>query len=188
MLLINTAVALTLLPSILSVPASAKSPFRNDFEEDLATDFKASMGKDAPLFAEEEDESVSSQSNGAAEKLMGNQKYFDDENDFSSGLGPNSNQDDMGFSGRWKGPDRNEYSILVLTGDKWLSGTDSGIFLSFGDAKGGAVSTFLSKKNFFDRRLNRNRWGEFKVSTSSKLDDICTITIGNDMRGWFPSW
>jgi hypothetical protein len=188
MLLINTAIALAFLPSILSARASAKSSFRNDFEDDLANDFTASMGKDAPLFAEEEEESVSSRSKGAAEKFMANQRSFDDEDDFSSGLGPSGDDDNLGFSGGWKKPDYNEYTILVLTGDKWFSGTDSRIFLTFGDANGGTVSTFLSKKNFFDRRLNRNRWGEFKVSTVSNLDDICTITIGNDMRGWFPSW
>jgi len=153
MLFINTAIALTFLPAILSAPASADLPSRNGFEDDFAYDFSTD---------------------------------FDD--DFENGVELNNFEDDMGFSGRRNGLDYNEYKILVQTGDKLFSGTDSKIFITFGDAYGKTVSTFLSKNNFFDRRLNRNHLGIFKVSTASQLDDICMITIGNDMKGWFSSW
>lgn len=194
MLFINTAIALTFLPAILSAPASAGTPSRNDFEDDFVNDFspdfKGSVGKDAPVFADDDDDEFETMpSSGVDRKPTYGRRYdLDDENyDFTSGVGPDFDED-LGFSGRRGRPVYNEYQILVQTGSKWLSGTDSKIFVTFGDANGKTVSSFLSKKNMFDRRLNRNHLGVYKVSTASKLDDICMITIGNDMRGWFPSW
>lgn len=186
MLFISTAIAFSFLPTFLSALESAATPSVNDFENNFSADFSAPMEGAALI----DDENEINNDNGNFKMALDLQQSYEDGNDFISiDSGLSNVENDMGFSNRRRiKPKSIDYTILIKTGNKWFSGTDSRIFITFADANSNTVSSFLSKSNWFDRRFNRNHLGKFSISTVSNLEDICMVTIGNDMKGWFPSW
>ena len=185
MLFINTAIALTFLPSMLSAPASAGTPARDDFEGGFSNDFITPMERDADLKDYYEFDQTNSHYKQRMNRASGAKK--DDKVSMHSGF-RSFDQEDKIFDERQTEKAANDYTIVVKTGDKWVSGTDSKFFITIGDADGNTVSTFLSKSGWFDQKSKRHNSGAFKVSTLSKLNDICMVTIGNNMKEWLPSW
>jgi hypothetical protein len=195
MLFINTAIALTFLPSILSAPAPAsdQSPFRNDFEDDLANDFspdpKAPMGKGASSF-DDKDDWESDRMDGVDKSRFTRKPSFDAydlESDDEEDLGLGDVFDDkQKIGGKDNFEDKKEpttYVVMVKTGDKFFSGTRSGAFLQFSDAKGNTVNSFIRG------RFKRKSVKVFRISTDVELGDVCSITLANDFSGrLIPHW
>jgi hypothetical protein len=220
MLFINTAIALTFLPAILSAPASADLPSRNGFEDDISkdfsTDFEAHRGRGASAF-DDEDEFEPTRSHGVNTKSFNGQRSFDDDyfesiGERGGGLDSDIDFDDRLQSGRNDDfgdedftdiddseyyyptqtdgktimktkPSPTTYIVIVKTGDKWFSGTHARPFLHFADANGNRVNSFLNRRLFERKSVHI-----FKISTFAQLDDVCTITLGDDFSGFFPQW
>ena len=185
MLFINTAIALTFLPSILSAPASsAGTPARDEFEGGFSNDFMTPMEREDELNDDYEFGQTDANYKHRMHEASG---AHEDVNAFMYSGIRDFDQEKTFADRRIKEADI-DYTVMVKTGDKWVSGTDSKFFITIGDANGSTVSTYLSQSGWFDQNTKRHHSGAFKFSTTSKLNEICVITIGNDMKEWLPSW
>lgn len=232
MLFINTAIALTFLPAILSAPASAGTPSRNDFEDEFSTDFKAPIGRGAAVIDDDEyDDFEARHDNGNLEIPIGERNEDDDEDDYLESFEDQGQRADIEFSpyDLEENEEKNQfgqnftddledgdypvdedelaptqtdgksvmktkptpttYVVMVKTGDNWFSGSRARPFLQFADANGNTVNSFLNKNTWHGRGAFKRRSVDFfKISTFAQLDDVCTITLGNDFSGFSPSW
>jgi hypothetical protein len=214
MLFINTAIALTFLPAILSAPASSKSSFRYDFEDDSANEFsadpKAPMGKGASSF-DDKDDWESDRIDGVDKNLFNRKASFDahgfeltDEEDLGLGSDLSDQKDEFDDEEYLNYQDNDEDLYRNAPAPKYIGSktekktTSYVVIVKTGDKllSGTGARVFLqfsdAKGNavsgFLKGRFKHKSVRMFRISTDMKLDDVCKITIGSDYSGMIPQW
>ncbi len=206
----NTAIALIpLLPCILTAPAPASNASMDDaVTDELIDNFDASYNAtsndyeqiafddDDVLIDDLEDSDFDDEqfeSNTSRQWARGNSDNLDFESDdaFSedfltkSSKTANANAEKSKPASAMK-PVPTTYNILVKTGDKYFSGSSAHIFIQLSDVNGNQVFSFLSPRS---GHFSRSKIELFKISTNKKLDEVCSITLGSDLKGFaFPQW
>jgi hypothetical protein len=80
--------------------------------------------------------------------------------------------------------DETTYTVIIKTGDRFGSGTNSHVFVQFGDGQGNAVNSFLSSRGHFTRK----KVDAFKIKSGVYLDEVCQMVVGHDNSHLYAPW
>ena len=79
---------------------------------------------------------------------------------------------------------KDPHTVIIKTGDRFGSGTNSHVFVQFGDGQGNAVNSFLSSRGHFTRK----KVDAFKIKSGVYLDEVCQLVVGHDNSHFYAPW
>ena len=164
-------------------PSSLFAAKKDDDKNKSVSDEETQFGDDNTNSDEEDDKSV--------DPLSADNKSKDLDSLFASSSKPaasasspfNSNKKNL-MDTKLAQDEETEYTVIIKTGDRFGSGTNSHVFVQFGDGQGNAVNSFFSSRGHFSRR----KVDSFKVKSSVHLDEICQLVVGHDNSHLYAPW